>query len=100
LEHPVLPHETRRDIDSFQIVEGRVVSAAIIKGRAYLNFGPNWRTDFTFSIAPRERRQFARSGIDLAALTGRRIRGRGWVTLRNGPMIELTHPAQLEILGE
>lgn len=94
------PHETRRDVDSFQVVEGRVVTAAIIKGRAYLNFGPNWRTDFTFSIAPRDRRAFERAGIDLATLTGRRVRGRGWVTLRNGPMIELSHPAQLEILGE
>ncbi|MDA0341477.1 MAG: thermonuclease family protein [Proteobacteria bacterium] len=94
------PHETRRDIDTFQIVEGRVVSAVVIKGRAYLNFGPNWRTDFTFSVSPRDRRLFDRAGIDLAALTGQRVRGRGWVTLRNGPLIELTHPAQLEILEE
>jgi micrococcal nuclease len=93
------PHEPRRDIDTFQIVEGRVVSAAIIKGRAYLNFGPNWRTDFTFSISPRDRRRFERAGIDLAMLASRRVRGRGWVTLRNGPLIELTHPEQLEILG-
>jgi micrococcal nuclease len=94
------PHETRRDIDTYQIVEGRVVSAAIIKGRAYLNFGQDWRTDFTFSIAPRDRRRFERTGIDLAALGARRVRGRGWVTLRNGPLIELTHPEQLEVLGE
>jgi micrococcal nuclease len=94
------PHETRRDIDTFQIVEGRVVSAAVIKGRAYLNFGPNWRTDFTFSRSPRDRRRFERAGIDLATLASRRVRGRGWVTLRNSPLIELTHPEQLEILGE
>lgn len=94
------PHETRRDIDTYQIVEGRVVSAVVIKGRAFLNFGPDWRTDFTFSIAPRDRRRFERQGIDLASLGARRVRGRGWVTLRNGPMIELTHPEQLEILPE
>jgi len=94
------PHETRRDIDTYQIVEGRVVAAVVIKGRAYLNFGPDWRTDFTFSIAPRDRRRFERQGIDLEDLGGRRVRGRGWVTLRNGPMIELTHPEQLEILPE
>lgn len=94
------PHETRRDIDTYQIVEGRVVSAVVIKGRAYLNFGPDWRTDFTFSISPRDRRRFERQGIDLAKLGTRRVRGRGWVTLRNGPLIELTHPEQLEILPE
>lgn len=94
------PHETRRDIDTYQIVEGRVVSAVIIKGRGYLNFGQDWRTDFTFSISPRDRRRFERAGIDLAALGARRVRGRGWVTLRNGPLIELTHPEQLEVLRE
>jgi micrococcal nuclease len=94
------PYETRRDIDTYQIVEGRVVSAVVIKGRAYLNFGQDWRTDFTFSIAPRDRRRFERQGIDLASLGARRVRGRGWVTLRNGPLIELTHPEQLEILPE
>lgn len=94
------PHETRRDIDTYQIVEGRVVSAVVIKGRAYLNFGQDWRSDFTFSIAPKDRRRFEKAGIDLGNLTSRRVRGRGWVTLRNGPLIELTHPEQLEILGE
>jgi micrococcal nuclease len=94
------PHETRRDIDTYQIVEGRVVSAVVIKGRAYLNFGPDWRTDFTFSISPRDRRRFEKTGIDLSALSSRRVRGRGWVTLRNGPLIELTHPEQLEVLPE
>ncbi len=94
------PHETRRDIDSFQIVEGRVVAAARVRGRVYLNFGPDWRTDFTFAAGPPARRAFARAGIDLAGLAGRRVRGRGWVTLRNGPAIELTHPEQLEVLGE
>lgn len=94
------PHETRRDIDTYQIVEGRVVSAVIIKGRAYLNFGQDWRTDFTFSVSPRDRGRFERAGIDFATLNARRVRGRGWVTLRNGPLIELTHPEQLEVLGE
>lgn len=94
------PYETRRDIDTYQIVEGPVVTAVIIKGRAYLNFGQDWRTDFTFSISPSDRKAFERSGIDLAALASRRVRGRGWVTLRNGPLIELTHPEQLEIFAE
>lgn len=94
------PYETRRDIDTFQIVEGRVVSAVVIKGRAYLNFGQDWRTDFTFSISPRDRRRFEQQGVDLAGLAGRRVRARGWVTLRNGPLIQLTHPEQLEILPE
>jgi micrococcal nuclease len=35
------PHEMQRDIDTFQIIEGRVISDVIVKGRAYLNFKQN-----------------------------------------------------------
>ena len=84
----------------FELVEGRVMAVAVARGRAYLNFGPDWRTDFTARLGPAARRLFAREGIDLAALEGRRVRVRGWVDWRNGPMIEVTHPEQIEILGQ
>lgn len=80
-------HEMQRDIDTFQIVEGRVISDVIIKGRAYLNFNQNWRTNFTFSISQPDRRHFERAGFDFAMLGSRRVRGRGWVTLGNGPLM-------------
>ena len=89
-----------RHIGSFQIVEDRIVAAAIVKGRAYLNFSPDWRTDFTISIAPKWMRLFRSSGIDVTSLAGKTIRVRGWLKSFNGPMIEVTHPEQIEIVGE
>lgn len=94
------PAETWGDLDSVQIVEGRVVDAAVVRGTAYLNFGTDWRSDFTFRAVPEVRRAFARAGVDLGALAGLRVRGRGWVFPLNGPMIDLTHPEGLEILEE
>ena len=94
------PHESGDDIDSFQIVERRVVSAAVVKGGGYLNFGKDWRRNFTFSVRYKARQLFAKLGIDIEDLTGQRVRGRGWLKLRNGPLIELTHPEQLEILPD
>lgn len=94
------PSETWGDLDSWQIVEGRVVDAAKVRGTAYLNFGLDWRDDFTFRAVSDTRRAFVKAGIDLADLTGRRVRGRGWVYPTNGPMIDLTHPEQLEILED
>ena len=44
--------ETPKFIGGFQLVEGRVLDASVIKGRVYLNFGTDWRTDFTVSMAP------------------------------------------------
>lgn len=84
--------------DSFQLVEGTVVETADVRGRIFLNFGPDYRTDFTATIAPSDRRAFEEAGMDPLALEGRSVRVRGWIDERNGPMIDLTHPEQIEVL--
>lgn len=85
-------------IDSFQLVEGRVVAADQVRGRIYWNFGPDWRTDFTVTVAPADRARFESSTVSPSALVGRRVRVRGWIKRYNGPMIEATHPEQIELL--
>jgi endonuclease YncB( thermonuclease family) len=92
--------ETPKFIGGFQLVEGRVLDASVIKGRVYLNFGTDWRTDFTVSMAPARRRLFEAEGIEVRDYAGRRVRVRGWLKSYNGPMIEATHPEQIEVLGE
>ncbi|MEE8445232.1 MAG: thermonuclease family protein [Alphaproteobacteria bacterium] len=91
--------ETYDLLNSFQLVEGRVRNAAVVRGRGYLNFGRDWRTDFTISVGPKARRIFRAAGRDLRRLAGRRVRVRGWLKRRNGPMIVVTHPEQIEVLG-
>ena len=88
-----------RDIGSFQVIEGRVVAAADVRGTVYLNFGTDWRSDFTVKISKRHRKSFSVGEVDLMALEGRRVRVRGWLDDYNGPMIEATHPEQIEILN-
>ena len=83
---------------SFQLIEGRVKAAAVVRGRGYLNFGDDWREDFTVSIGPRDRRRFETAGIAIEDYEGRLVRVRGWVDSFNGPMIEATHPEQIEVL--
>ena len=85
-------------VNSYQLVEGEVVSAADVRGRVFLNFGPNYRDDFTAVIAPRDARRFRGGPIDLLALEGRRVRVRGWLESHNGPSIDVTHPEQIEII--
>lgn len=92
------PDNTGRDIGSFQLVEGRVVGAADVRGTVYLNFGNDWRKDFTVKVGKRDRKRFAADGFDLLALEDRRVRVRGWIDEYNGPMIEATHPEQIEVL--
>jgi micrococcal nuclease len=90
--------DSARDIGGFQLVEGQVHAVAPRRKRTYINFSADWRSDFTIVVAARARRLFRAAGFDLAGLEGRRIRVRGWVKSYNGPMIEATHPEQIEII--
>jgi len=92
------PDSLAQDVDSFQLVEGIVTSSADIRGRVYLNFGANYKTDFTIAIAKKDRKRFKKAGMDLMSLDGARVRVRGWIELMNGPMVWLDHPERLEIV--
>jgi micrococcal nuclease len=85
---------------SYQLVEGVVAETGEANGRIYLNFTNDWRTDFTIAIEPKDVPTFTGAGLDLKSLKGRRLRVRGWLEWRNGPMIVADHPEQLELLPE
>ncbi len=85
-------------INGFQLVEGRVLDVAKVRKKIFLNFGANWRTDFTITIAGRAVRLFGVDTLDPMTLKGKRIRVRGWLKSYNGPMINATHPEQIEVL--
>jgi endonuclease YncB( thermonuclease family) len=91
------PNALAQYVDSVQLVEGIVTSTADIRGRAYLNFGADYRTDFTVAVAKKHRKRFTR--VDPVSLEGARVRVRGWIELTNGPMIWASHPARIEILS-
>lgn len=107
-------------VDTFQIVEGVVTTTADMGGHVYINFGPDYHSDFTISIDRKDRAVFSgasgalapigergkekrgqgerdKSRSPLDGLKGRRVRVRGWIESYNGPMIAVTHPEQIEI---
>jgi micrococcal nuclease len=84
-------------VQNYEIVEGNVENVAEVRGRIYLNFGKNWRRDFTATIAGDAIKLFPEGTAALTALKGRSVRVRGWVENINGPSIAITHPEQLEL---
>jgi len=90
------PDPLAQFVDSVQIVEGIVTSTADVRGRIYLNFGADYKTDFTVAIAKKNVKRFA--AVNPVSLTGARVRVRGWIEMINGPMIWLDHPGRLEVL--
>lgn len=93
------PEPPPADIGTFQIVEGRVFRTARVRDRVYINFTADWRTDFTLVVRAKDLRMFSSAGLEPQDFTGRMVRARGWLKKWNGPMIELTHPEQIEVLA-
>ena len=87
-----------RGTGTYQIVEGRVVNSTDSKGHVYLDFGADWHTDFTATIAPEDKAAFRKPRVDWKALAGKRVRVRGWLEYQNGPMIGLHAPGEIEFL--
>lgn len=87
------------DLGTFQIVQGEVANASVRGSRAYLNFGQDWRRDFTVTVAPADMKAFRSEGVDPQSYAGKTVRVRGWIDRLNGFEIEAAAPEQIEILS-
>jgi len=83
---------------SFDIVEGVVAEMSPTKSATYLNFGRDWKTDFTARIAKDVLAAHPDLKQALQSIKGKRIAVRGWIERRNGPLIDVRHPDQIEML--
>ncbi len=79
----------------FQIYAGVIRTAAERGARVFFNFGDDFRTDFTASVARSSFRRW-RGKPDAAAFAGMSAEVRGLVDRINGPSMELKHELQLQ----
>lgn len=91
----------RQYLGRFVVVEGTISSVYTTRARIFLNFGHDWKTDFTLTLPAEYQKRFGLGGKEgeVEAWKGRKVRVRGWLENYNGPAIRLTHPAQWEIVG-
>jgi endonuclease YncB( thermonuclease family) len=82
----------------FTIFEGIVLTVGNRPSRTYLNFGRRWSDDVTVEIPAAERSAFG-GEEGLATMAGQRVRVRGVLEARNGPLMTVTSPNQIELLG-
>ncbi|MGI9406125.1 MAG: thermonuclease family protein [Hyphomicrobiaceae bacterium] len=94
------PDELLSYAHTFQVVEGRVSRVARYRRHTYINFGRYWKTDFTLVVEGGAHRLFGKTDALLKRLEGHRIRVRGWIERKDGPMMQLTHPEQIEVTGK
>ncbi|MDB5492443.1 MAG: nuclease family protein [Micavibrio sp.] len=86
------------NLDRFAVIEGMVKSISMVSNVTYLNFGDDWKTDFTIGVSSPIRQVLLRNNVDLQKLQGQNVRVRGWLRSYNGPYIELEDSIALETL--
>lgn len=88
--HPVLTAEqTPKHLGEFAVINATVEKVALVKNKLYLNFGKDWKTDFTVMLDTRMRKKLSQRGIDPMDMAGQQIQVRGWLREYNGAYIEL-----------
>lgn len=92
------PDAIKSDVGTFQVVVGRVTSAAESDGKVYLNFGQDVRRDFTVVISENDIKTFKFMGVDPLNYGGKLVRVRGVVQTLSGPVIAVGNPKQIELL--
>ena len=97
---PIINHsQTSKYINQIRSVEGVVVGTYKSAKCVFLNFGQNYKNDFTVVIFNNVLDTFSREGIDpLSFYNGKRIRVNGKIREYNGPEIIVNSPYEIEVL--
>lgn len=83
-------------VGTYCLVAGRINDARARGTRFYLNFGEDWRTDFTVSVGKQKLASWKFDPSQWEDLSGQNILVRGYIEKINGPSIDLLHPMQLD----
>lgn len=78
--------------DAWRVVSGVPLSVTRNKSGVFVNFGPDWKTDFTLKLSGKEAKALVPENW-----VGERITVRGWVQWMFGPMIEVTTAQQVQV---
>lgn len=88
-------HDAHRYMQQYRLVSGSVKGVTIKPRQAYLNFGEDWKRDFTIYIPTETLKKMDHEW--LAALRGKKVTVRGWIHRYYGPRITLFEPAMMDV---
>lgn len=96
---PVPPEEAMNHIGKIQVVRGRVKDVVYKAKTVFLNFGKDWRKDFTVTVFKDSLKFFRDRGIDsLSFYKGKTVEVFGRIRERNGPEIIINTPEEISVL--
>ena len=83
---------------SSPLSRGGILSVGERSRRTYLNFGADWKQDFSVTIPKRSWATMTKGAVSAASLRGRTVRVRGIVETWTGPVMEIVVGDMLEVL--
>ena len=96
----ITAEEARQHIGRFRLVEGKVVAVTKHRDTVYVNFGDDWRQDFTIRIKAKALKRFQADGVEPTTWAAAYLRVRGWIKGLNGALIDASHAQQIEHLSD
>lgn len=98
--HKVLCADDAYDgIDQLRVVQGRILEAAVVSGNLFLNFGADWRRDFTLRLKAGRGARRTEQLLLAGDLQGHAIEVRGWIYYYGGPAIDLENLGQITLVA-
>ncbi len=85
-------------LQTYQIVEGKVVETSEKSGRLTLHFGADAQRDFAVTLEPAVTKALAQTGAT-ANWKGSTVRVRGWLDRRRGPVMTVSLSGQIELVA-
>ena len=90
--------EAQAYIGKVRMVQGKVINTFETEKVIFLNFGEDYKNDFTIVIFKKDKRNFLKKHISPATYyRGKKVRVLGKIKEYNGPEIIVSHPAQIEV---
>jgi endonuclease YncB( thermonuclease family) len=91
--------EAQEGIDQLRVVQGRIRETRVAAGFLYLNFGADWRRDFTLRLKAGRGARRAEQLLLARDLQDHVLEVRGWLYFRGGPMIDLDNLGRISIIA-
>lgn len=85
----------KEHLSKFIIIEGVVTNIHTSKKNTYLNFGDNWKNDFSVQIENKTLKKFPGFA---EGLKGKKVSVRGWLEDYNGPFMKIYQTGNIKIL--
>jgi micrococcal nuclease len=96
-DNTALTNGYKQSLGKFIIVSGIVNNTYISKKNTYINFGKDWKTDFTVQLENKILKRFPEFSAE--KLKGKKISVRGWLEDYNGPFMKIYHPVNIQIIS-